>query len=477
MAEIKFKPSIKIEVITTTITFTILFIAMIIATIIFGPVALVSILYILPIILALPFAIINKIFTTYTITDDNQIIVEYKFISSSTKVFRTDQITTIALRRGFIEKMLGLGTISFGIYGKSIIQPTGQNQNMLITNKFSSIKKYKQAYEKLASYLDLKQDTHALYNENPKNNPVKFFMAIEIILVLILTFTSLYLFSKELYFIILIPLIFAIIYLLIIIKNAIKLVKIKKTKYSIYPGKVQYYHNYWVSEKIIQIPIQKITNTQNYKNAISYALFKLGKVTIYTGGSQDPTFPLLKNFEKFSEIISRLYSGENPSQIPIKNLQKDKNTYKTKPGSSFILKPLFRLTIIFSIIIIAIIIAGKYLQLRPLYITLSIILILLIPILIMLKTIIEWKNINFEFDENKMIKISGIINITQKEIYYKNIKYIELRKNFLFERILGQGTIHIYTAGSGFYDYTINSIKDYSEVYKELKDIIINERF
>ena len=102
MAEVKFKPSIKADLVLAVIIFSILFVGFIVASLIIGPGALVGAMYILPIVFGLPFTIINKLFTTYTITDDNQIIVEYQFISSSTKVFRTDQITTISLRRGFL---------------------------------------------------------------------------------------------------------------------------------------------------------------------------------------------------------------------------------------------------------------------------------------------------------------------------------------------------------------------------------------
>jgi uncharacterized membrane protein YdbT with pleckstrin-like domain len=87
--------------------------------------------------------------------------------------------------------------------------------------------------------------------------------------------------------------------------------------------------------------------------------------------------------------------------------------------------------------------------------------------------LILYKNTSYKFYEHKLIDKSGVINITTKEIYFKNVKHLELTKPLFFDRILNQGTIHIFTAGSGTSDNKLNSVKEYKEVYKKLKERLI----
>jgi uncharacterized membrane protein YdbT with pleckstrin-like domain len=263
--------------------------------------------------------------------------------------------------------------------------------------------------------------------------------------------------------------------------------KFKSTKYSIYDDFVKYEYNYILRSFVYLVPLDRITNHEINKNIIFYSLFKVGKVNLFTGGSNDPSFDSLEEFIKFNNYLDNQLQTVRGNYNVTRNVNEVGNSYnnsnkitnnynnhnkhvenkkevlfETKPGIAFI----FNLQhLIFLIIIIVITILYKQIIfIYSLYI---------IYIVYLIYKILLWNNTKYKFYEDRVIDITGVININQKEIYFKNIKHIKLERKFLFERIFNQGTIHIYTPGSSILDSKISSINEYSTVYKEFKEVIL----
>jgi uncharacterized membrane protein YdbT with pleckstrin-like domain len=448
MVEIKFKPSLKVEK-------TVLIIGIILlVTIILSP---IGFLFIFGSVVSM----INKYFRTYTINNQNEIQDHYQFINESSQVYRIDQITSLTLSQNLFEKIFDLGSIQFGIFGKNNLyagtQDGNNTQAAYLRQKLSTLKEYKEIFSQLNQLIGLKHEK-SIYEDKPSTKPIQFWMFIWLSLFL-LSIIALFFLPLEIS-IFLYPASFFL-FAFFIIAFFINL-RIRSTKYSITNNYIKYEFNYILGSKLEVVPLKKITNHEINKNIIAYSLFKVGNLKIFTGGSNDPLFDSLEEFEKFNNYLDNLLQEakgniKKSSNLNVKNKSNDIQNkkevlFETKPGIGFFITFGHLLFLIFSVLTLVLI---------PVYL-----------IYVIFKFLL-WKNTKYKFYEDRVVDISGVINITQKEIYFKNIKHIKLEKKFLFEKLFNQGTIHIYTPGSGFVDNKISSIKEYKEVYKDLKDVIL----
>jgi uncharacterized membrane protein YdbT with pleckstrin-like domain len=516
MEEIKIKPSIKVEQLLLLIGVLITLLALIILLIlgmfeIFMGAGYMIFIFFLSVITSM----ITKSFTRYTISE-NEIEDYYQFISKTSKVYRMDQITNLSLNQSFLQKLTRLGSIEFGIFGNNQLYQNSK-QNGISMQKINSIKNYEEIFELLSKKLHL-VSTEQIHLDRPSQKPVNFWIitfGISSLILLIILITTIYLSSKaypsgELYmFSTIISLVLLFITTLGFISSIFSKLKIRTENYQIFNKIVQTSYNYILGQNITRIALNKITNTQINKNLISYGLFKVGSVSIFTGGNNDPKLNALEDFETFGQILSKEYKSQNNEfnnnnttqnqtqnnttnnqtqstksdfninitkenynnqvKTPNPSISNDNEMpgFTTKPSSSFMITYISWSTIFtlpFMIIPLFF----------PSFRFISIIFIVIYIFNIIMRLIL-YKNTSYEFYDHKLIDRSGVINITTKEIYFKNVKHLELTKPLFFDRILNQGTIHIFTAGSGTLDNKLNSIKEYKEVYKELKERLLEE--
>lgn len=450
MEEIKFKPSLKIEK-----TFLIIGIILII-TIILSPIGLFM-------ILGSVVSMIGKYFRTYTINGKNEVQDHYEFISKSSQVYRIDQITSLTLSQGLFEKIFHLGSIQFGIFGKDNFYAANSGKNNIqatyMNQRLLTLKNYNNIFSQLNQLIGLNPE-NSIYEDKPSTKPIKFWMFIWLSLFLLSIMASFLLPLGISIFLYIISFFFFSFFIIAFFIN----LRVRSTKYSITNNYIRYEFNYILGSKLSVVPLKKITNHQINKNIISFSLFKIGYLKIFTGGSNDPLFDSLEKFEEFNNYLDNLLQVVNNNIQKTSNLNINTNSnktqiqdkkevlFETKPGIGYFITLGNLIFLIFSILTLVLI---------PVY------------LIYLLFKFLLWKNIKYKFYEDKMINISGVINITQKEVYFKNIKNIKLERKFLFEKLFNQGTIYIYTAGTGFVDTKINSIKDYKQVYNDFKDVIL----
>lgn len=455
MVETKFKPSLKIEK-----TFIVIGLVLLITIILF-PIGMILIFTSLA-------SMINKHFTTYIINNQNEVLDNYDFISKSSRVYRIDQITSLTLSQSFLEKIFNLGSIQFGIFGKSGIYAGKQNiknpQSTQIGEKLLSLENYKNKFSQFSQLISLNPE-ESVYIDKPSRKPIKFWMAIWFSS-FIISFLGLLLFSFEIGFIFFIISVISIIFFIFAFIINLKLIS---TKYSISKNYIKYEYDYFLGSRLDLVPFKKITNSEINKNLISYSLFKIGYLKIFTGGSNDPLFDSLENFETFNNHLDNLLQISkgniqnkqelnNTNNETIQNKQELNNNnnkkvlFETRPGVGFFMTYSHLLFFIFCLLTLVLI---------PIY------------IIYLIFKLILWRNTKYIFYNDRVVDISGVINITQKEIYFRNIKHIKLERKFLFEKLFDQGTIYIYTPGTGRVDNKINSIKNYKEVYDDFKEVIL----
>jgi uncharacterized membrane protein YdbT with pleckstrin-like domain len=516
MEEIKTKPSTKVEQLLLFIGVLLTLLALGISIIInmfeiFMIMGYTIVIFFISIISSM----VHKSFTTYTISE-NEIEDYYQFISKTSKIYRMDQITSLSLNQSFFQKLVGLGSLNFGIFGNSqLYQKSGQGG--IVAQKINSLENYQEIFDLLSKRLHLVSNKQ-IHLDKPSQTPINFWIltfGLSSLILLIVLITSIYYAYQtypngELYiFSSIISLILLFITVIGLISSIFSKLKIRTENYQIFNKIVQTSYNYILGQNITRIALNKITNTQINKNLISYGLFKVGSVSIFTGGSNDPKLNALEDFETFGQILSKEYKSQNnelstnhtthnQTQSKTRNNQTQstksdfninitKDNYNnqvktsnksitnddeiagftTKPGSSFMITYIFWSTIFtLPFIIIPLFFPGfKFIS----------IIFIVIYIFNIIMRLILYKNTSYEFYDHKLIDRSGVINITTKEIYFKNVKHLELTKPLFFDRILNQGTIHIFTAGSGTLDNKLNSIKEYKEVYKELKERLLEE--
>ena len=451
MEETKFKPSIKIEKVFLVIG------VLFLITIILSPIGFFLIIGSLA-------TMINKHFRTYTINNQNEIQDYFQFINKNSQVYRIDQITTLTLRQGLLEKIFKLGTISFGIFGKTILYANPQgganSAQAYLRQKLITLTEYKDIFSKLVDLTGIPGPQDPLYEDKPSTKPIMFWMFIWLaffILSFIIAFTLPLPVN-------IIAFILSFFFFIFFLTSYFIYLRTRSTKYTITKYYVKYEHDYFLSSKIEIMPLKKITNHKTNKNIISYALFKVGYLKIYTGGSIDPVLSSLEKYETFNDKLDnilRLAKGDSQSHSSLTHEQitdkintsaKKETLFETKPGIGFVITLANVLFLLFSLITIIFI---------PIY------------LIYLIYKIILWKNTKYLFYEDKIVDISGVLNITQKEIYFKNIKHIKLQRKFLFEKLFNQGTIFIYTPGTGVVDNKIDSIKEFEEVYKDFREVIL----
>jgi uncharacterized membrane protein YdbT with pleckstrin-like domain len=506
MEEIKTKPSTKVEQL-------LLFIGVLITLLVLGISIVINMFEIFmglgyTIVIYFTYVIstmVRKSFTIYTISQ-NEIEDYYQFISKKSKIYRVDQITSLSLNQSFLQKLVGLGSLNFGVFGENQLS---ENEvfDKTVTKKINSLENYQEIFELLSKRLHLVSNKQ-IHLDKPSQKPVNFWIGtfgISLLILLIILLTTIYYAYQtepngELYVVstIIISIILLILTTIGFILSIFSKLKIRTENYQIFNKIVQTSYNYILGKNITRIALNKITNTQINKNLISYGLFKVGSVNIFTGGSNDLKLNALEDFETFGQILSKEYKSQNNKlntnhtthnqtqstksdfniNITKENYNNQVNTknksisnddeiagFTTKPGSSFMITYIFWSTIFtLPFIIIPLFFPGFK------FISIIFIVIYIFNIIIRL---ILYKNTSYKFYEHKLIDKSGVINITTKEIYFKNVKHLELTKPLFFDRILNQGTIHIFTAGSGTSDNKLNSVKGYKEVYKKLKERLI----
>lgn len=479
MEEIKFKPSVRVEGFLLFLALLVLSIGLFILINVFN-LKLDSVLTFVAVFAYLLFFLITnfvkKFFIKYSISE-NEIELFYEFISKESNVFRMDQITSVELSRNFIEKIFGLGTISFGVFGSANLF---DNKSPIAGHSFRSISNYDEIFNFLSNNLSL-ENYNIIYQEKPSTTPsLVYFFGFLILSI----FTSLFLISfnffENPYLIGAFPFLF--LYLFVFFY---KFLLMKSSKFSIGDISIVKEYDFIFATKKVIVPIQKITNSNINKNLISYGLFKVGTVKLFTGGDKDPFFDSLVNFEKFYSNLGNLLRSKkvnlennqtlgNVNQVKVDETTslnqhlENEDCFKTKPGNSFILTFVFWWSVILGVLF-SIIIMFRDLIIFDFKIQILLIIFITIYLIGIIFRFILWKNTRYEFYSDRLVDISGIINIKRKEIYFKNIKHISLTKKLFFDRILNQGTIHIYTPGTIYLDNKINSIKEYEEIYKQLK--------
>jgi len=109
---------------------------------------------------------------------------------------------------------------------------------------------------------------------------------------------------------------------------------------------------------------------------------------------------------------------------------------------------------------------------------LGILLFLGVPVLLFMAIILflvkkQYKAYNYDFYKTKVIYRDSFINISEKEVKYKNIREVSLRRG-LIQRGFNLGTIVLYTnAETGYANgIMINNVENAEQVYKNIKELI-----
>lgn len=475
MEEISFKPKFSADLATLGCTLLLLLVVIVIPASIFvgiiegigiGILVFVIGLFLgagLFVLISIPI-ILSKIFLTYYITQNNEIIIEYSFLSKSTKVYRIDQLTSIAYKQNWIQKKFGLGTIAFDVFGTSgMISQDQQQGQQVILPQFSSVKEHKNIFKHLSEELHITKEKPT-YKTKPKTSPRKTGFFITFFLLIIASIAT-YLIEP---FLSILPI---VLLLLSIPTYIISIKRLKKTDYIITPKSTVIQYKYFLSESITKIPISKITNIKSSKNAISHKLFGVGKTLIYTGGQSDPTFPGLEDYLSFTKYLSKLTKGEKVETHTTKtnhNKKEENETpeFTTTTSGVYLVKYLISYTLFLVLITL------------PLYwfnFALYANLVLVLFSILFLLQYFYWKSLKYEFYTYKVIKYSGIITTVSAELHFKNLKYISLQRSMILDRLAKTGTIYLYTAGSTSVDKAIVSVKKYDEIYTSFEEILEKE--
>ncbi len=466
------------------------------------------------------FRFIPYIYTSYSI-NDNEIIIESNFISKNRQVFRIDQITSVKLKQGLLSKILGVGTINIGIFGKKSV--LSDQDSKVINNKcaFIDIKEYKEVYDFLREKLNVELEEN-YYLEKPFYKNYYFSIIINLIvfltgLVLNTIFVYDNLINIEVY-------LFLFIYLLIfLLFYTTKIVKLKNTSYNFMRKAFVEEVDYFLGKSYTFIPYSKITNIKISKPLLK-RFFNIADFYIYTGGDQDPKIINVKRYDVFNSILNNIVkssknelSKEFLGQIEKQVEEVEKPIIVEKAGFSYIINkiitklfliiffiifylnidnnflnnlfnnfdlPSFFIVLFFLQLIISrflgkftIIILLLFLYIK--FFNFQLTILYLIPILffifiIFVLDILYWNSMKYYFYEDKIIVEKGLFRIYRAEVNLKNIKYIRLYKSFL-SRLFNQGDIYIFTAGTGIFDVILKGINKPNFYFKEIGDVITNK--
>lgn len=484
---IEFRPNIKIELIKSSITFGIMILLVIIVSIVVSiftstaealfsiPFIIIGIIFFA--IIGSAAQIITLLVTKYTISKNNELIISQNLLSKSSKVYRIDQITSIERTQGWLQKKFNLHSIRFNIFGgSSIIGTQGQQTNVMLP-MFRNIKQGDSVFQEVLSRMNIFPQ-EVQYTTSPKPTPKLisiflniFFLIIAIIVALVgATFNSVE--------IIIGGIIGAGVILLILLANCIDYIKLKRTNYNLFEdcGSLSYKFFFKNADHIT--PYRKITNVSRYKKLFQHLVFKISNIKLYTGGERDQMFFNVSNnstlFEIFSYLVKDKKNVLNKNIISTIKSNQEKPMKILKPGLSFIIQPLISTIIYSTIFIIALIIAYNFVE-QPSIQTFVIgagILGIIIGLIKLATTFIQWKNFRYELFTDKIVITYGVLSIVSSEIYIANMKYISLNVPFYLQRIFGEGTISIYTAGKSSRDGVLRRIPHATYYYKQLQEAI-----
>jgi membrane protein YdbS with pleckstrin-like domain len=224
------------------------------------------------------------------------------------------------------------------------------------------------------------------------------------------------------------------------------------------------------------VPLGKITNTRTIRNVFSYLLFKAGSLQVFTGGSDDPYLRLFREYEDYSEIVSQKY-GTVRQRIKDATNDSQKATYEEyRPGMSYLVNTLFTNLIFWGIVGGMLAIVIYLVPEIPVWLMGIVVGAVIFWLLAVLMIRIWQRSVTrYYLYENKLVIRYGIITLRSEELYYRNIKYLKLTRPYLFTRLLDEGTIHLYTAGTGGVDNRVSSIKAYKKVYEYLRGKVLEE--
>jgi membrane protein YdbS with pleckstrin-like domain len=100
---------------------------------------------------------------------------------------------------------------------------------------------------------------------------------------------------------------------------------------------------------------------------------------------------------------------------------------------------------------------------------------IVIPTIIMLWLVLDTKCRRYEFYEDRIILVSGIITRTSVVVYYYRMKTMELEEPFLY-RLVGLSSIHIETSDPLTRRITIEAIPIGETLMDDLTTVIKLER-
>lgn len=144
-------------------------------------------------------------------------------------------------------------------------------------------------------------------------------------------------------------------------------------------------------------------------------------------------------------------------------------------------KPTFKFVYLFSSYIILFLMLS--LMLCPVFIlsikTLTTAIISVIAIMFVIMSIVmlftkkQYDSYNYDFYKTKIIYSDSFINISEKEVKYKHIREVYLRRGF-FQRWFNLGTIMLYTnAETGYVSgIQIRDVENSEQIYKQIKQLI-----
>ena len=408
---------------------------------------------------------IRKKFSTYLITDE-KVVSRYQFINKEEEDFEVKNIVSLLSYKGVFSKIFNLCNFRIGIYGKDFSLNT-KNKTYIRSN-FLSIKDHFEFYEDLKKILFL-EDKKVLYEVKPKLIPEMFYTTFFLsIIILPLIYLSFFVSNYFLFLLVL----FSVFYFSLIIFLYLKL---SSTKFSITESYVEYSFDFFLWKKNLRVSIKNISNVENKKNIFTYFLFKTQNIKIFNGSDLDIKFFNLENFEKVKSLISNLLENKDITQnLDTQIIQENissvaKNTIKSE--NSFLFSCALN-KIIFFIICLTSIFLFSSINLSSTIFLVGVFIFLCIWFLL---NFVYWKNFKYEFFEDKIILSSGIINQKKVQIKYSNIQNIKLNRNFFFDKILDQGSIFIYTAGTSSHEGFLVSIKDYENFFDLIDNKISNQ--
>ena len=423
-------------------------------------------------------SIIDLYVTKYTITNKNELIITKEFISKTSKVYRIDQITSLERSQTIIQKVFNLHSVEFNIFGGVGVQNTGQSNNKQpILPIFKHIEKGEEIFNQISKRMNISYNTIQI-KEKPNTKPIVVSIFLNLIMTLLFIISTIvigYSFSP---LISLIPLSLGLIFFLVVSVKFVDFLKLKKTHFKLYEESAHIEYSYILKNSEKLVPYKKITNSSEYKNLISFTLFKVSSCVIYTGGNKDPRFWFLDNNSLIIPTISSLVkdpknrlSKEKISEITMK-IDTNKPLFELKPGLSYIVQPIIPISFFIKIFILYLLIDIPYLQeFNAIIVILSSVYIFLY-ILFLIYRLIAWNNFNYELYHNKIIIQKGVLNIARSEIYISNIKYISLRRPLYLQRVFSEGSILIYTAGKEGNDGILRRIKNSEYYFEELSKAI-----